>query len=352
MFKYAKKLIYLKRDSIEILQPGAAGHSFHFTKKAADDLEIIDEKKFSDELLKFLVAENVDPSSAVIIISNDHLFEKVILAKTEKKKEKEISEFMEEVPFDTTKREDVTFPNKKGILVVAFNKGYYNFVTKLFKENGWKIKGVVVETPFGKEEMQEEKITNILSDSKTIKKNNLLKMKTKTDGPKNKSRIALIVALIVILAALLGSGIYIFIKYSNKNKVNDEQQVVIEEDTPTEEQITQNEVEDVVVKLTAEEREIYTIQILNGTGVSGLAGKTQDELEELGYTNIEIGNASNSTGINMEFSYSSGVDPRVIEELENYLKDNFENVAKSEFDSGNTSDTFDIIIVTGTLFTE
>jgi hypothetical protein len=49
-------------------------------------------------------------------------------------------------------------------------------------------------------------------------------------------------------------------------------------------------------------KESLKIQILNGSGVSGVAGKAKTYLENLGYKNIEIGNANSSSFETTEIS--------------------------------------------------
>lgn len=71
--------------------------------------------------------------------------------------------------------------------------------------------------------------------------------------------------------------------------------------------------EDEVVVL---DREDITLEILNGSGVSGTAGDTQTEFEDLGYVVDEIGNADETEKSELYISneYSE-------EELENLIKD-------------------------------
>jgi len=90
-------------------------------------------------------------------------------------------------------------------------------------------------------------------------------------------------------------------------------------------------------------REDVSIQILNGTGVAGGAGLLGDELQSLGYTDIELGNASDQDQETTTATFSSSLPEEVVKEITDELEDTYEDVSAK---TGSTGE-FDVKIVTG-----
>lgn len=112
--------------------------------------------------------------------------------------------------------------------------------------------------------------------------------------------------------------------------------------SPTEDKM----VEDNTTTETAStlKREDLKIQVLNGSGVAGAAGKAKDFLEGLGYTDVAVGNADASNYQETEIS--------VLEEKSDYLdllkKDLSEKYTLAS-DTGNLSgsSSYDVVITLG-----
>jgi len=92
------------------------------------------------------------------------------------------------------------------------------------------------------------------------------------------------------------------------------------------------------------EREDLKIQVLNGSGVPGRAGEAKAFLEDLGYENIEIGNADS-------YDYEETVI-KVEEEatdLFDFLKSDLEEEydLRAESDSLEENSDYDVVIILG-----
>jgi len=90
-------------------------------------------------------------------------------------------------------------------------------------------------------------------------------------------------------------------------------------------------------------RDEITINILNGTGISGAAGDLRDELEGLGYSNIEVGNAKSQDYQSTEVTFGSTVPGAVRDEITASLSSIYKDV---EVSSGSL-DEGDVEIITG-----
>lgn len=91
-------------------------------------------------------------------------------------------------------------------------------------------------------------------------------------------------------------------------------------------------------------REDISISILNGTGIPKEAGFLQGELEKLGYSEIETGNASKQDYKSTEVTFNSDLSSEIRDELTKKLKGIYNEVVVKE--SGKTEN--DVVIITGT----
>jgi hypothetical protein len=84
--------------------------------------------------------------------------------------------------------------------------------------------------------------------------------------------------------------------------------------------------------------------VLNGTGVPGEAAYLQTQLKSLGYSSIDVGNASNQSATQTEIVYLSTVSSSLVTELETKLKPLYTSVVSRE---GTPTGGKDIEITTG-----
>ncbi len=157
--------------------------------------------------------------------------------------------------------------------------------------------------------------------------------------PPQKSKKNLIVVLIILL--VLGLGGYWFYRgyQTNQKKAQEETALTpttaqVEEETPT--PTGEKEEEETTPTPTAKVRGAVTsaktllIEVLNGTGEEGVAGKMRDHLSGKGYEDIEVGNAEN-------FDYQ-GVEIRIKEKYKQYLS-TLENDIKDAYTISTNSGT-------------
>ncbi len=85
-----------------------------------------------------------------------------------------------------------------------------------------------------------------------------------------------------------------------------------------------------------------TIEILNGTGISGEAGILRSKLEALGYKKISAGNAASSDNETTTVTFSSSLASSVVDEITQLLKKTYNDVTTKTAGSGK-----DVSIVTG-----
>ncbi len=120
---------------------------------------------------------------------------------------------------------------------------------------------------------------------------------------------------LILLGALLIVGAY-FVTERKENVVynttdNVQPEVLeVKETTESVEQIKAEteETADPAVQKEEFKAAAYSIQILNGTTVEGLAAKTSEKLKEAGFVNVEIGNADNTEQEKTEILFNGKPD--------------------------------------------
>lgn len=151
--------------------------------------------------------------------------------------------------------------------------------------------------------------------------------------PKKKRN--LIIAIVgIILLILLGVGAWFVLSDPTTEEATPEQETIEIQPTstpvPTETPVPI-------------ERSEIRIQVLNGTGVSGEAGLLQEELEELGYEDIEAGNADNTDYEAAEVTFNEDLSPEAVTEITEMLEGMYVEVSTST----DSLDDFDVVIITG-----
>jgi hypothetical protein len=91
------------------------------------------------------------------------------------------------------------------------------------------------------------------------------------------------------------------------------------------------------------DRSQISISVLNGTGIAKEASFLKNKLEELGYSEIQVGNADDQTHSATEVTISPSVPDQLREELEEKLNEIYQDV---EIIRGTPGDA-DIRVVTG-----
>jgi hypothetical protein len=86
-----------------------------------------------------------------------------------------------------------------------------------------------------------------------------------------------------------------------------------------------------------------SIRVLNGTGIGEAAGDLQDELEKVGYSDIEVGNADDKDYEKTPVVFDEDLPESAKREILALLRDFYSNVDEST----DSLDDFDVEIITG-----
>lgn len=168
--------------------------------------------------------------------------------------------------------------------------------------------------------------------------------------------IAMLIGVLILLALLVYGGTRFF--GTGSNAPDEEGEVlptaVIEptepqEPTDTEDVVSPTDTEDdkEITPTTAAnlklDKSSLAIQVLNGSGISGQAGKVQATLEGLGYTDVTTGNADSFDYEDLSISVKS-TKANYLKALETDLSDSY---TIGDTDTKLSSSEYDVVIIIG-----
>ena len=196
----------------------------------------------------------------------------------------------------------------------------------------------ILETPLAEPEKPEEndEIKKWLEQTPT----DTATTSTKPSGGKGKF-VALFLAILIIGA--LGGGIYYYranVEQSGQTE-NQSKEESTEAQTGTPEETTAPTPTTVAVDFSK-----YKVQILNGGGVAGEAGKAQGYLEAVGFKSFKTGNASTFTYTDTEVSLKKDTPDEVFAQVKTALEKYYTGVVKTDKALPDSSE-FDLQVTVG-----
>lgn len=154
-------VIYLDRNGFILYQDSLASlFQFSFLPDVVRDLEVINKEKLISFINSFIQTTKIIQSSLVVVLSDSVIFQKTLVAgsqaaqavsqtdnNTGELQEKEIQNFLENIPFEDILAKQVK--TTLGIMLVAVNKELVETITDPFKKYGCFIAAIVPSFIYG-----------------------------------------------------------------------------------------------------------------------------------------------------------------------------------------------------------
>lgn len=364
MFKSKPEaIIYLSRNGLQMLLPeDEQTYQLPFSPKTIVNLEVVDPQFITQQIQDFINEKQIKPQNIMIILSNDMLFSKKIAARTSEARDSMVQEFLGSIPLDPKLIVHKVFTFRGYRLAVATNQDIYMSVKSAFEGLKWRVLYIVPDVIYVRGSLSPQKIMDVLDDKELLQLGNFLNLKTQKSVPGEQVKKLSLKFLIPGGAVALGFIIFVLLvlfgvidfNKTDTSSVPDFKQIDLVEESATPDESTSTEKttgESTTVEEESSAADIgkgeLTIQVLNGTGVSGLAGAIKTDLESSKYENIEVGNADEQNYEETVVFYKEGITSSVLEEIKSVLEKKFNSVS-SELDSTGEQE-FDIIIRTGGL---
>lgn len=364
LFFGPKVILLLKRQSLEIYYKNSDKVlSIEFHTSAVRHLEVVSR----DEVIKTLVEgfknANLGKQTAIILLSDHIVFEKLISPHEEGAIQKEIALFYHNVPLDEVHIAKKIMPLKDSSLVLAANRELYQILIEVAHEFEWKINAVIPMTPFAKlaedAQLTPDQVNRILVADEVFKEADFLDEsvligsdKSPEKSPEEKGEsddgiekedaesksnplVTLLIALFLI--SLIIGSLFFFRIISLPFDLPGMGSRVPAPSTTSEASVSTTPVESTSSAQIQEasvsaqiNREKIRIHVLNGSGISAQAAKVKEKLEGIGYTSVIIGNIESSEASGSSIVYSNKLEPAVKEEINKVMDSLIPGITKTE----------------------
>lgn len=297
-----RSVIYIDRNNLYFY--GGNVHTpvaFPFPKTAVNDMEVINPTELSTQIGEWIKTQKIEPSPAIIVVSQSVYFQKEIPEATPPEKHAEMKKmFIENVPFNDVYAQEIIVG--KSTLLIAVNTEFVYIIRDIFHTFGFTVEAIAaVAEVYGLQPVSAFS-TQVAQDAlKKITKDNGFPLIAKEDIPASQSedplphkqsnkRLYAMVAVFVVLLIILGVVYYMSRKPKKVRKVPPAAPVV----KPT--QIIEASSSAIPGNASVESalsilKKDLRIQILNGSGTPGQADRIRQNLLDIDFENITTGNA-------------------------------------------------------------
>lgn len=159
-------------------------------------------------------------------------------------------------------------------------------------------------------------------------------------SPSGKGKYLAIFLVILILAAL-GGGIYYYRSNVEPQKETTQEKTPEKTEETTQEPTVEPSPTTAPVDVTK-----YKLQVLNGSGVAGEAGKAQSYLQTAGFKDVKAGNAGSFGFEATEVSMKKDTPDEVFTKIKSTLEVYYQEVVKAEKELDAKS-TYDVVVTVG-----
>lgn len=348
-------IIYVTDESAIVYLANKQPKTITFPKKIIDGQNVLDKEAFFNLLTDQLFM--IENKESVIVLGSGILFQHAV----PKDVKEDINEFYASLPYgqNSIVKKEIETDTKKYYL--ATNKDYIDTFVMAAENFKAAIAAAIPLSLFtdkvDQKELPEDLLTEIRSNTNLFHAGDFLQemdIKGKSDQSptedkservsepvsiKNSSPVSLqsgwskggilFFFFLVLLSIAVAVGGYFFLSNMNTNSSTSVTP------TPTVPAATPTP--------TPVEKTDLTVEVLNGTGIPGQAGKVKTIVEELKYAKVETGNADIEDAEDTSVTFSPRVSKAQQEEVIDALEEVFETITPKVIDDQEK----DIVIITG-----
>ncbi len=306
----------------------------------ADKIDIFPAKV--SNLGRLLKKENIKDKKIAILLDDSLIHKKEISLEDPEKAQNDYEDFLKGLLIDEGNLASVKVYEGNTLSALVVDKSFYQGVQSLIKEKGAKVEAVLPGSFLEIKELSKGSLELIIQNKASFHKFNFIK-ETKSHlltPPKNISgkktkpdRKNSLFWAVLGLILLVGGGMYV-----NKDKLFN-----LKQNIPLKKQVAQVPSQNESSPSAGTQlslREGVKIQILNASGIKGLAGKVQDKLEAVGYTNIVVDSLSQVQRGNSVVVFG----PNIQADLASEIKDAVKKIDKNVEEVATKSAEFDAVV--------
>ncbi len=258
-------------------------YKIDFPESIVNYQEIKNNEKFKELLNEFINKEKLFGKNAIIVLSEDIVFEKIVANEEISKNPNLAITIFEEMPLSYEELGKKIIASKNETKIWGTNKIIFEEIKKIVENNSWKVLSVVPINAFPNLRKQVDFSGSIFQE--IIKDQNylrsvdfLIESKNLQESKKNNSLLIILVLVILMIGCL--SFFYFKVNTTSTLKT------AITPTAPT--STTPTTIKKIINKAD------YKITILNGSGKTGEASALKNILEKSGFLVDKTDNADNS----------------------------------------------------------
>lgn len=317
-------LVFLKPNGLDIFtQSGEYSTSLEFTPEELRHLEVINAEKIAARIAKCI--SSLKSQQVLLALSDEVVFEKRL--PSQEANQAALDDFFANVPFDKQKiiQKVVSLEDEK--VAISCNRQLCEIIVNTFHEKGWLIKHILPLSVFKTSDPGTPMAQEVPDILRTINNHSAYDLvsgihvkpgaaveanpQAEDENADDAPRPTVTIQYNIWLLAILGIVILIMfgvLGYQFYQARSTSKEAVVPSIEPSVIPAASSSVE-VSATPAAEFKSTkdLTVTVLNGSGISGQAGKVKTELEKLGLTHIDVGNsvtAENSKTTIASFSAS------------------------------------------------
>jgi len=294
-----------------------------FEPDTIQDMERINKDWIRLNLKGLLSKSKLKNSKAVLLLSKDIVFDKLINEELEEAKIKETTEFVEHIPLDTTLIRYKEFIKDDNVLVAATNKELYLTVVEILAEYGIEVTSVLPEIVFNKVDFNRSFIVELFKQKDLLEYGNFLDKNPKKQAIT--ARTLIILGVVILLLGIgIGTGAYLIHK---KGFQFEAVRNTLKEVTPKEELKIEEKAEVTEEKKSKQvkNKDEVSVAIFNGMGIPGFAGKVATLINNAGFKSTTTANADKFNYTNTLIELSPDVDESLVDEIRDALKEDLKS---------------------------
>jgi hypothetical protein len=314
--------------------------SLKFSSDLVTNLEIVNASGLSALIRQFIEANKIKPGNAVFILSENVYFEKNYPGPA-LPAQKEMDDFVDSIPLSAVSSKIFHLGNEFKQIII--NRDFYESLRRGFEELGFKVTAIVPWFAMGPTTSAEftadtcrviyKKMDQIISDSiiGASDEEETLHHKEQAYLEKHKDFVIVLSLIFIIMAGVVA---FITIRRPAK-KIVTITPTVSDSERPTPSPVVEPTPMPIATPSAALLRAL-SVQVLNGSGVSGQAASLSSLLKQNGFTKVSTGNSArrvvNTTITASPYAATAAGDfvTKLVTSL--YSEPVFVEDAKSEFD--------------------
>lgn len=345
LFGTNKAILLLTKDRLRLFTGEHEPQQVLFPLEVIRHQEVIDQKRFEKILTDFFT--QLKKHEGLIVLGDDVTYQKQL---PQAALPEDVQSFYDTIPFPQNQIAKKMIKTAKEIYLLATNHTLYQTVTHIAKQYQWDIKEVLPITiylPYLQgQEISYKTLSNALQHKTFANTANFLKEEAVENKEKSansvplKQYVILIGCVLFLVVALGAAAMNLGLLPNTKPNGPISPTAIPPQSTkptlPTSTTLAPTE--------KTQDKKTVSIQIVNGSGITGQASLVKEHLAAIGYTNVQIGSTNSATTSSTIVAFSKSMNSSFVDEIVTELQTLFTTVNS---ESTASASGYDIFITTG-----